>query len=373
VKADISRQTFDSNKRYSGVIMQQGRVQLDSEWNEQQEIHQHRTQIGIGEVIGPSGAPIGEDGRATGFEITAQNGKLRIGGGHILVDGVLCVNESEDPLPYDEQPYPPAPGDLTGWMEDDDDGGDVRLGLAYLDVWERHVTHFDDARIREVALGGPDTTTRKQTVWQVKVMKLDAEEEDVAEDDIAFLADYARLRAESDPSDSEAEELKEITPRAAKILGGLCRRVEKELDTLREPATGDLRARAKEEDGAAGPCRIPPGGGYTRLENQLYRVEIHRPGNHATARFKWSRDNGSVVTGIENIDVEKKEITVRDTGRDEFSRLASDQWVEVADDRTELEGQPRELLQIDDVNHARRIVTVIQTPPDFDGIKSHHP
>jgi hypothetical protein len=39
VKADISRQTFDSNKRYSGVIMQQGRVQLDSEWNEQQEIH----------------------------------------------------------------------------------------------------------------------------------------------------------------------------------------------------------------------------------------------------------------------------------------------------------------------------------------------
>jgi hypothetical protein len=373
VKADISRQTFDSNKRYSGVVMQQGRVQLDSEWNEQQEIHQHRTQTGTGEVIGPSGAPIGEDGRATGFEITAQNGELRIGGGRIFVDGVLCVNESEDPLPYDEQPYPPAPGDLTGWMEDDDDdGGDVRLGLAYLDVWERHVTHFDDARIREVALGGPDTTTRKQTVWQVKVMKLDAEE-DVAEDDIAFLADYARLRAESDPSDSETEELKEITPRATKILGGLCRRVEKELDTLREPATGDLRARAKEEDGAAGPCQIPPGGGYTRLENQLYRVEIHRPGNHATARFKWSRDNGSVVTGIENIDVEKKEITVRDTGRDEFSRLASDQWVEVADDRTELEGQPRELLQIDDVDHARRIVTVIQTPPDFDDIKSHHP
>ena len=372
MKADISRQSFDSNKRYSGVIMQQGRVQLDSEWNEQQEIHQHRTQTGIGEVIGPSGAPIGEDGRATGFEITAQNGKLRIGGGHIVVDGVLCVNESEDPLPYDEQPDPPAPGDLTGWMEEDEDGEDFRLGLAYLDVWERHVTHFDDARIREVALGGPDTTTRKQTVWQVKVMKLDAEE-DVAEDDIALLADYARLRAESDPSDSEGEELKQIAPRATKILGGLCRRVEKELGTLREPATGDLRVRAKEEDGAAGPCQIPPGGGYTRLENQLYRVEIHRPGNRATARFKWSRDNGSVVTGIENIDVEKKEITVRDTGRDEFSRLAPDQWVEVVDDRTELGGQPRELLQIDDVDHARRIVTVIQTPPVFDDIKSHHP
>jgi hypothetical protein len=371
VKADISRQTFDSNKRYSGVVMQQGRVQLDAEWNEQQEIHQHRTQTGTGEVIGPSGAPIGEDGRAPGFEITARNGELRIGGGRIFVDGVLCVNESEDPLPYDEQPDPPAPDDLTEWMEEDGDGGDLRLGLAYLDVWERHVTHFDDARIREVALGGPDTTTRKQTVWQVKVMTLDTE--DVAEGDLTFLADYARLRAESDPSESETEELKEISPRAAKILGTLCRRGEEELDTLRDPATGDLRARAKEEDGAAGPCQIPPGGGYTRLENQLYRIEIHRPGNRTTARFKWSRDNGSVVTGIENIDVEKKEITVRDTGRDEFSRLAPDQWVEVVDDRAELEGQPRELLQIDDVDHARRIVTVIQTPPDIDDIEPHHP
>lgn len=372
MKADISRQTFDSNKRYSGVVMQQGRVQLDSEWNEQQEIHQHRTQSGLGEVIGPSGTSIGEDGRATGFEITARNGELRIGGGHILVDGVLCVNESEDPLPYDEQPDPPSPDDLTGWMEEDEDDGDLRLGLAYLDVWERHVTHFDDARIREVALGGPDTTTRKQTVWQLKVMKLDTE--DIAEDDLTFLADYARLRAESNPSESEAKELEEISPRAAKILGALCRSGEEELDTLRAPATGDLRARAKEEeDGAAGPCLIPPGGGYTRLDNQLYRVEIHRPGNRATARFKWSRDNGSVVTGIEAIDVEKKEITVRDTGRDEFSRLAPEQWVEVVDDRMELEGRPRELLQVDDVDHARRIVTVVQTPPDFDDIRPHHP
>ena len=146
MKADISRQTFDSNKRYSGVLMQQGRVQLDSEWNEQQEIHQHRTQTGLGEVVGSSGAPIGEDGRTTGFEITAQNGKLFIGGGHIVVDGVLCVNESEDPLSYDDYPDKPATDDLTGWTEKEDDGDELRLGLAYLDVWERHITHFDDAR-----------------------------------------------------------------------------------------------------------------------------------------------------------------------------------------------------------------------------------
>ena len=31
---DYSRKRFDKGKRYSGVLMQQGRVQLDSDWNE---------------------------------------------------------------------------------------------------------------------------------------------------------------------------------------------------------------------------------------------------------------------------------------------------------------------------------------------------
>ena len=373
MKADISRQTFDSKRPYSGVVMQQGRVQLDSEWNEQQEIHQHRSQSDAREVIGPSGVPIGEGGTATGFEITAQEGRLFIGGGRIYAGGVLVANESEDPLPHDEQPYPPDPGDLTGWIEEDEEaGGELRLGLAYLDVWERHVTYFDDARIREVALGGPDTTTRKQTVWQVKVMALDVEQEGES-DDVDFLADYARLRAVSEPSEGDAEELEEISPRAAKILGDLCARNEKELEKLEGPPTGKLSVRVREESGTSGPCQIPPGGGYTRLENQLYRVEIHRSGNRATARFKWSRDNGSVVTGIEAIDVERREITVRDTGRDEFLRFAPDQWVEVVDDRTELQGRARDLLQVADVDHARRIVVVRETPPDFDDIGAFHP
>src|SRR5215212_83991 len=99
MKADLSRQTFDPKKRYNGVLMQQGRVLLDSEWNEQQEIHQHRAQSGAEDVIGPNGTPIDEDGHATGFEITARDGKLFIGGGRIYVEGVLCLNDSEEAIP----------------------------------------------------------------------------------------------------------------------------------------------------------------------------------------------------------------------------------------------------------------------------------
>src|SRR5918998_1063539 len=365
MKADLSRQTFDPEKRYSGVLMQQGRVLLDSEWNEQQEIHQHRGESGAEDVIGPGGAPIGEDGKATGFGITAQDGRLHIGGGHIYVGGVHCVNDSEDPIPYDGQPDPPNPDDLTKWMDSDNtepEVGDFNLGFVYLDVWERHITFLDDGRIREVALGGPDTTTRKQSVWQVKIMKIAPEP-----DDIGLLTRYAELRAKSELSESEGEELSRISPRAVKVLGSLCKRGEESLDTLGEPPTGNLSARTKEHTGTTGPCQVPPGGGYERLENQLYRVEMHRRGNLATARFKWSRDNGCVATGIEDVDVGKKEITVKDTGRDEFLSFANGQWVEVVDDHTELQGRSRQLLQIDKpVDHARRVISVRQTPPAID-------
>ena len=47
-----------------------------------------------------------------------------------------------------------------------DDG----MALVYADVWERHITSIQDDRIREVALGGPDTATRAKVVWQVKVI-----------------------------------------------------------------------------------------------------------------------------------------------------------------------------------------------------------
>jgi len=365
MKADLSRQTFDPKKRYSGVLMQQGRVLLDSEWNEQQEIHQHRAESGAEDVIGSSGTPIGEDGKATGFEITAQDGKLFIGGGHIYVGGVLFVNDSEDPIPYDEQPHPPNPDDLMKWMESDSteaEDGDFNLGFVYLDAWERHITFLDDGRIREVALGGPDTTTRKQSVWQVKVMEIAPEP-----DDIDLLTRYAELRAKSELNESEGEELSKISPRAVKVLGNLCKKGEESLDELGEPPTGKLRTRTKEQTGTSGPCQVPPGGGYERLENQLYRIEMHRGGNLATARFKWSRDNGCLATGIEDVDVGKKEITVKDTGRDEFLSFANGQWVEVVDDHTDLQGRYRQLLQIDKpVDHARRVITVKQTPPAID-------
>ena len=61
MKGDFSRDTFDAVKHYSRVLMQQGRVQLDADWNEQQSINQYRTTTEARDVIGFSG----EIGRAS--------------------------------------------------------------------------------------------------------------------------------------------------------------------------------------------------------------------------------------------------------------------------------------------------------------------
>ena len=88
MKSDISRSSFDARKHYSKVVMQQGRVQLDADWNEQQDILLHHLETRTGDVIGASGASIGESGFA--IEFTPDWNDLIISPGSLYVDGILC-------------------------------------------------------------------------------------------------------------------------------------------------------------------------------------------------------------------------------------------------------------------------------------------
>ena len=66
MKGDFSRLTFDPKKHYRRVLMQQGRVQVDADWNEQEAINQFRAEIEARDVIGRCGAPLHD----AGFQIT---------------------------------------------------------------------------------------------------------------------------------------------------------------------------------------------------------------------------------------------------------------------------------------------------------------
>ncbi|MBN2388424.1 MAG: right-handed parallel beta-helix repeat-containing protein [Anaerolineales bacterium] len=312
MKGDFSRLTFDPRKHYRGVLMQQGRVQLDSDWNENLESLLHRIETEAIDVIGACGVPIHEAafGVVTDFATLSQEerdlltelgldaldpGDFYLTRGRAYLDGILVENDKT--LPFSQQPavLPQGGGAI------DAEG----IFLLYLDVWLRHLTALEDPAIREVALGGPDTTTRSQVVWQ------------------AVLEQVGEVGEPLTCAD--------------------------DLSPWPDPSTGMLRARTHPEDVPTDPCSVAPGAGYKRLENQLYRVEIHKGSGAAGGpTFKWSRDNGSVVVAVSQFAVDGATTKIRTTslGRDDVLGLHENDWVEVLDDATELAGQPGTLVKI---------------------------
>ncbi len=282
---DYTRNTFDPARHYSGVRLQQGRVQLDADWNEQVDITTHRDETTTHDVVGPRGAPLHD----AGFAITVSGGDLEIGAGRYYVDGVLCQNEAA--VLFTQQPDLPG-ATLAGLS--------AGTYLAYLDVWQRHLTALEEPRLREVALGGPDTATRTRTVWQVKL------------ESVATNATCDNFGAGWQPADTAS--------------------------------TGKLRAQADPAPAVTDECMVPPGGGYRRLENQLYRVEIHAAGAPGSATYKWSRDNGTLVSRL--TDIVGNVISIDDPGRDPVLTFADAPYVELTDEGRILRGEPGVLVEI---------------------------
>jgi hypothetical protein len=122
-------------------------------------------------------------------------------------------------------------------------------------------------------------------------------------------------------------------------------------EKLQRANRGRLQARAKKDDaaGATDPCLTSPEASYRGMENQLYRVEVHREGlaldNNGSnpATFKWSRDNGTIVAALKRKDGDRLIVT----GLRDFSRwFAAGDWVEITHDALELDGLPGTLVKL---------------------------
>ena len=301
MKADITKNTFNVSKHFSRVIMQQGRVQLDADWNEQTAILLHYIQTLTKDLIGEHAGP--KDNAA--FEISEVNDTdLKIGLGNYYVDGILCESEGDvnvdgnrDSYKYTNQPYYKPSVQLP-----QDQGAAY---LVYLDVWEYLITHVEDESIREVALLGADTATRMQIVWQVKV-ELGSNNLVLSENDIK--------------------------------INWL------EWKKLWQPEhRGLLKAKAKQADAQSEPCNISPDSRYRAKENQLYRVEIQKGGKLSeNPSFKWSRDNGSVVS--------KATLKGNELSLDNTQGFSSGKFVELMNDEQELRGESGLLLKINKID-----------------------
>jgi hypothetical protein len=314
---DYTRWTFDPTRDYKGVLKQQGRVDVDADWNELVEIVDRRWRA---ETIDIAGQDFVGAATPNAFFITPSGiSDFTIGIGRLYVDGLLAechglppakfdpvLGEIQEtnPVPYSHQPYfPNAPSPLLPPI-----GGPNAVNttdLIYLDVWEREVTAIQDPNIREKALAGPDTCTRLQTVWEVK--------------------DLPNVGAVGCGDDIPA------------------------WDTLVAPSAGRLTTSTVPPNPSATPCILSQTGGYSGLENRLYRVEIHIPGAMGTAQFKWSRDNASVVASVTAISASggtNTLLNVTTLGRDSVLRFNAGDWVEVLDDTCEFLGVAGHLAKI---------------------------
>ncbi|MGB9145555.1 MAG: DUF6519 domain-containing protein, partial [Acidobacteriaceae bacterium] len=113
---DFSRSTINPVKHYAGVLMQQGRVQVDADWNEQLALQLYRTWTETRDLIGLCGTPKA----GTGFAISsfAKGVDLRIGNGRYYVNGLLCeINPQSIPawLPPASSP-PSSPSNVVYQM-----------------------------------------------------------------------------------------------------------------------------------------------------------------------------------------------------------------------------------------------------------------
>ena len=376
-KTDITRDTFRLHKHYSRVLMQQGRVQLDSDWNEQVDIFLHYLRTFIADVIGPHGCF--DDGfkveKYTRIE-QVQDTRARktrqkasdtartsdvpyhflIGRGHYYVHGILCENDRHEhvfSIPPSMRPAAAQARTARGSADEKEDESQASYCI-YLDVWEREVTYLEDPLIREVALGGPDTTTRSEVVCKIHAVKVeDAGENAPDRDDEKYLDEKREFQLSRFASDWTTH-----------------------LQSWKEGDHGYLRAETVDvEQSSKEPCPVPPSSQYRGMENQLYRVEIHHGGEPVSATFKWSRENGAVmfpiISSLVSIggqplaslaSLTSLVLTLGNLGRDD-SRfgLNVDDWVEIVDvgEAEEVEEEPGPLMRVQSIELASRQVTLV--------------
>jgi Family of unknown function (DUF6519) len=373
MKGDFTRDTFHVEKHFSRVLMQQGRVTLDADYNEQTAIDLHYLRTLARDVIGPYAAPAGVNG---GFLLKVDSKNVfSVSQGRYYVDGILIENDSRN-CTYKHQPdYPVSDADdpLLEAIQKNDTK--TEFGI-YLDVWERHITTIEDDSIRETALGGPDTCTRAKVVWQIRALSLTEDEQrktaEIAKKVSGQLEELWKNKAqlekefiaESDKGKQVAllKQLQLLDEELARLTQlSFLRSHEVLLSRLIRLSNAKLAARVDHGQKIDDACVTPPASKYRGAGNQLYRVEIHQGGKigaNTPPTFKWSRDNGSVATAW--LDGEGSDLQVAST-----RGFAAGNWVELSDDTLELLGKPGTLVQLVKVEGAILSVDPATTLPQI--------
>ena len=135
--SDLARISFDATRGYRSVVAQQGRVTLEADINEETTIASEALRLETIDVV-PN----------TSKGIVVEPGTMYLGGWRLRLDKAVALNSQPEWLDQLTLPGAAAAAEVR-----------KREMIALL-ATEQSISAVEDKELREVALGGPDTTAR---------------------------------------------------------------------------------------------------------------------------------------------------------------------------------------------------------------------
>ncbi len=248
MRGDFSKWVTNLKQNYNGLLQQQGRVFLDSDWNEQVRISEDRRQTMLRDVVGANvvavPAELPESLKVTKAEVTADNKIwLDINAGRVWINGMSLDigGDLKRTASY-----------LSSSIGTVGDIGDGIRDAVILELWQEELNSFQyPKRLLESALGSPDTTEKMHTGMALRLLRLNADEN--------------------------------------------CRNIKGKLAS-EDNNRGKLSVTLEPDSTTSDECPLVETGGYAGFEHNLYRIEIaHANQSPVKAKFKWSTVNGGLV------------------------------------------------------------------------------
>ncbi len=319
--SDIARRTYDKSRQYRAVVMQQGRVTVEADWNEEWQIVNEEERKEALDIVGSSGTP--DNGyhvmpvAKAPFDFTVSQGTMYVGGMRVSLDKTVQYSQQLEWIDHLLDPDWLNPSDLPRVQS--------RREFIYLSLREQEVSAVEDLVLREVALGGPDTAQRTRLVQRI-------------------------MREQTQAEDCPAALAQAVEQWAAKGLHF-------DPQTMRLMPSGKLKVGFTNVVTNPDPCEPQARGGYLGADNQLIRIQISGYDQDSKSyTLVWGFDNASFLYRVQVGD-DLKTLILQSRPVDDFHKPKKDQAVEILAAAVQLD----EMDITDYVAQATGIVTTLDS------------